>query len=703
MIMDIKILINKIGIPNLSKYKSRLGYKLATTKLNSIHKGFGKISVKYQLILLLIIASALPFMSVMGMFTKMYERSTTDYEYELFDLNNALLKSGITNKVEGAFNNIQLIKSQESLYEMLGIVNEEGFSSTDLTYKGLFKTVNSTIENSNGLIEMIFISDSIGNILSYNRETKMNYQMLFITNKDYFAALSPEKPLYFGEPFISPATKEMIVPLSAGIVENDELIGTVVTYLSLKHLVKNVRNNRIRSMIISKEGWIIDHFDGELINTKSTYEFENQHITIGNTNYLFRLDEIPMTQWKVVLLDDQVTLKEGLRQISNTQIRMSLLMIGIMIVSYVYLNKGVIVPLKELSDGLYSLSKGRFVTLKNDYMNKEVKHLKESYGFLIDKIEQMLSNIHEMSVVLSHESKSLNEISEQSFNITKATNEEIELIADRSAEQMTSLSNGLESTNQVMKKVLEIQRFSNEIKTTFEQQNIKTSEGAELVEKVSAEVKVGQEYSEQLTQKVDELNDAVNQINEINTSISEISRKTNILAINATIEAARAGESGRGFAVVANEVRALSDGIAKETGNVKKLIQLVKERYQTVNVFMNKNAEMVSKQQIVMDKLKRTYNQLENENNLNSGKITQISDEIEQLGSHMVSTTEMIQETATALEGTTEKSTQLISKSQTLFSGINILNDLVDNLGTQSLTLENEIKSFIEPDLEEEC
>jgi PAS domain-containing protein len=69
------------------------------------------------------------------------------------------------------------------------------------------------------------------------------------------------------------------------------------------------------------------------------------------------------------------------------------------------------------------------------------------------------------------------------------------------------------------------------------------------------------------------MEDSMQQILSISGVINEISKRTNLLALNASIEAARAGEVGRGFAVVAEEVGKLALQTSNATSEIVKMAE----------------------------------------------------------------------------------------------------------------------------------
>jgi len=71
---------------------------------------------------------------------------------------------------------------------------------------------------------------------------------------------------------------------------------------------------------------------------------------------------------------------------------------------------------------------------------------------------------------------------------------------------------------------------------------------------------------------------AVEAITELSDSIFTITKKTNLLALNASIEAARAGVHGRGFSVVAEEINKLSSETESATSKIETIVNAFKSR-----------------------------------------------------------------------------------------------------------------------------
>ncbi len=84
-------------------------------------------------------------------------------------------------------------------------------------------------------------------------------------------------------------------------------------------------------------------------------------------------------------------------------------------------------------------------------------------------------------------------------------------------------------------------------------------------------------------------------IDNIVSVINEITKRTNLLALNASIIAAQAGEFGKSFGVVADEIRNLSVQTGLSTGEITSIIEEIMEesRIAASNVTMTK--ELVQK------------------------------------------------------------------------------------------------------------
>lgn len=103
------------------------------------------------------------------------------------------------------------------------------------------------------------------------------------------------------------------------------------------------------------------------------------------------------------------------------------------------------------------------------------------------------------------------------------------------------------------------------------------------IQEIAAEAQELSATSEELRSVTEDATVKVESTTGILDTVKQISKRTNLIGLNASIEAARVGEYGQGFNVVANEVRNLSQMTNNSTAEIGQIINLIKEAIDSID------------------------------------------------------------------------------------------------------------------------
>ena len=156
----------------------------------------------------------------------------------------------------------------------------------------------------------------------------------------------------------------------------------------------------------------------------------------------------------------------------------------------------------------------------------------------------------------------------------KNAHEEVQEVADMSADVSSQIVRIGESTREVSEAVGNIAASVEEISSSLADVSDNTARGTRVT--LSATQK-----ADESTAIIKELSRSAKEINDIVVLIKGIADQTHLLSLNAAIEAAGAGEAGKGFSVVAKEVKELSQSTAAATTTIRSKIEAMQTSTRT--------------------------------------------------------------------------------------------------------------------------
>jgi len=374
--------------------------------------------------------------------------------------------------------------------------------------------------------------------------------------------------------------------------------------------------------------------------------------------------------WSIAVSVDKEEMLSGLTELKRTFIFISIIFLFAGFVVAYLMGKGISTPITHLSKECNIMSNGDFSrTMKEKYTKRrdEIGDLARSFNNINVKVSKIIRNVIDEADSVG---KAIKNVDENMTTLTSEINFMSGIIGKLSlkmsensatAEEMSATSNEIEAA---------IDSIANETQHSAET----AGEVSKRAEKLKADAidsqKIAQEIhlgvAEKLRKAIDQ-SKAVERIQLLSDAILTISSKTNLLALNATIEASHAGNAGTGFAVVAGEIKNLAQNSKQTVNEIKVVTKLIVESVQ----ILSESAEQVLR--FLEDKVVKDYDMLvetgelyNHDSQLLNDMATNLSATTEQLYASIQAMAKAINEVAVASEEGASETFDLANKADVI-------------------------------------
>ena len=218
-------------------------------------------------------------------------------------------------------------------------------------------------------------------------------------------------------------------------------------------------------------------------------------------------------------------------------------------------------PINKITKQLKDISQGEGDLTKrlNVKQQDEVGMLARFFDEFMDKLQDMVSKVQDVSNSVGHSASDLRNVSEKNSLSINEQNLAIHTVVT-AVEEMSSAAK-------------EVAANTAETAEKARQANISSDAGVKTIDNTIDRIEKLSIELDEASNTISRVEQEASNVNSVLDVIRGIAEQTNLLALNAAIEAARAGEQGRGFAVVADEVRTLASRTQDSTQDIQRMLE----------------------------------------------------------------------------------------------------------------------------------